>query len=244
MVTSCTTNSNITNKSQGFLYSVNDNFDSISKVDTSFSNLINTYKSQLDGEMNAIISESVKPMVVGKPEGELSNFIADGMLSIGRDFCKINNLSHSVDISIMNMGGIRTGMPKGEIPTGRMYEMLPFKNKLVIIGMKGSDLIKLLNELATSGGEGISGLKMGIKNKQTIDVLVDGKSIDLNKIYYIISVDYLANGGGGIKAFANRETHRHMHKLLRVEMIKYISNNYKKGIHISAELDGRIYHVE
>lgn len=225
-------------------YRIDSEMDSSSKKDTVFTNVIESYKSQLDGEMNTLLSVSDEAMIAGKPESKLSNYIADAMLSIGKEFCVENKLPHSVDIAIMNMGGIRTAMSKGEITTGRMFEMLPFKNKLVIVGMKGHDLNILLNQVAEFGGEGISGVKMGIKDKKAVDILVNGASVDLEKVYHILSVDYLVNGGGGLSAFAARETLIHLHKKLRSEMIKYISGDYKKGKHISAELDRRIYHVE
>jgi 2',3'-cyclic-nucleotide 2'-phosphodiesterase (5'-nucleotidase family) len=225
-------------------YRIDSDMDSSSKKDTVFTNVIESYKSQLDGEMNTLLSVSDEAMIVGKPESKLSNYVTDAMLSISKEFCVENKLSHSVDIAIMNQGGIRTAMPKGDITTGRVFEMLPFKNQLVIVGMKGHDLNILLNQVAEFGGEGISGVKMGIKDNKAVDILVNGTSIDLEKVYHIVSVDYLVNGGGGLSAFETRETFRHLHLKLRSEIIKYISRDYKKGKHISAELDGRIYHVE
>ena len=243
-ISACGTTQKIKQTKNQKTYSIDSTLDAYSKVDTSFTNLIVSYKSQLEDEMNMLISIADEEMVTAKPESKLSNFIADGMLQIGKTFCKENKLSHSVDIAIMNLGGIRTGMPKGAIRTGRMFEMLPFKNKLVIVGMKGGDLKTLLDQLAEFGGEGASGFKMGIKDRKAIDILVNGETIDTKQIYYVISVDYLVNGGGNITAFKNRETHLNMHQMLRSEMIKYIGDNYKNGKHISAKLDGRIYHVE
>ena len=243
-ISACATTEKISETENQKTYSIDSTLDLVSVVDTSFLNLIGNYKSQLDDEMNMVISIADEEMVTGKPESKLSNFIADGMLQIGKKFCEENNLSHSVDMAIMNLGGIRTGMPKGEIRTGRMFEMLPFKNKLVIVGMKGDDLKVLLDQIAEFGGEGSSGFRMGIKDRKAIDVLVNGKKINKDKIYHMISVDYLVNGGGNITAFKNRETFRHMHQMLRSEMIKYISRNYKDGKNISSKLDRRIYHVE
>lgn len=212
--------------------------------DKSFGRLIDKYKSQLDGEMNAIISVSEMDMVTGKPEGKLSNFIADAMFEIGKTYCMHNELPHSVDFSVMNMGGIRTAMSKGEISTGNMYEMLPFKNKLVIVGMKGENVQELLNEIAAANGEGVSGLKMGLKNKKAVEVLIGGEPLKKDKVYHVISIDYLVNGGGGSKAFQKRETFRHMHRKLRSEIIAYMKAKYEKGEELTSELDGRIYHVE
>lgn len=243
-LSACSVSQNNSKSMRQSYYQIDSHMDSSSKKDTVFTNVIESYKSQLDGEMNTLLSISDEAMIVEKPESKLSNFVTDAMFSIGTEFCAKNKLPHSVDLVIMNQGGIRTAMPKGEITTGRIFEMLPFKNKLVIVGMKGCDLVRLLNQVAEFGGEGISGVKMGIKDKKAVDILVNGVAVDLEKVYYILSVDYLVNGGGGLSAFETRETFRHLHLKLRAEMIKYISSNFKKGKHIAAELDGRIYHVE
>lgn len=241
---SCAGNSKHTANKAESHYSINSGLDEISAKDTSLTKLINSYKHQLDGEMNTIISVAETDMLTGKPEGLLSNFIADAMFEIGNNYCTDNGLNHAVDVVLMNMGGIRTSLSKGEISTGRVYEMLPFKNKLVIVGMKGKDLINLMHRVAYFGGEGISGAKMGIKDRKAVDVLVAGKPVDPDKIYHVMSVDYLVNGGGGFTAFEKRETFRHMHKLLRSEMIRYMAEKYNNGEKISAEKDGRIYNVE
>ncbi|NOU59760.1 5'-nucleotidase C-terminal domain-containing protein [Marinifilum caeruleilacunae] len=225
-------------------YSVNSDLDEISTIDTSLTNLINSYKHQLDGEMNTIISVAEMDLMTGKPEGLLSNFIADAMFDIGNQYCADQKLDHGVDVVLMNMGGIRTSLSKGEISTGRVYEMLPFKNKLVIVGMKGKDLINLMHRVAYFGGEGVSGLRMGIKDRKAVNVVVAGQAIENDKIYHVMSVDYLVNGGGGFTAFEQRETFRHMHKLLRSEIISYMSEMHKRGEKISAKKDGRIYNVE
>lgn len=241
---SCTVTSKQTTHKLESNYTINSNLDKLSAKDTSILNLIYSYKNQLDGEMNTIVSVAEMDMVTSKPEGLLSNYLADALFEIGNKFCADNNLNHSVDMVLMNMGGIRTSLSKGEITTGKVYEMLPFKNKLVIVGMDGAQLIELLHRVAFFGGEGVSGVKMGIKDRKAVNILVNDIPIETNKIYHVLSVDYLVNGGGGFTAFEHRKTFRHMHKLLRSEMINYMSEKYQKGENISAKLDGRIYNVE
>ena len=244
VLSSCAGTSIYTSNNVESPYSINSKLDKISEKDTSLANLINSYKHQLDGEMNTIISVAEMDLVYDKPEGLISNFVADAMFEIGKKYCADNQLEHSVDLVLMNMGGIRTSLSKGEVTTGRVYEMLPFKNKLVIVGMEGKDVIDLLHRVAYFGGEGISGAKMGIKDRKAVNILVDGKPIQPFQIYHVMSVDYLVNGGGGFTAFEQRKTFRHMHKLLRSEIIAYMTEKHKKGEKLSAKKDGRIYHVE
>lgn len=223
-------------------FSVNSSLDQQALQDTAFTNSINHYKIGLDSQMNEVVSVTSEAMMSGRPESLLSNYIADAMLAIGNKYCLDNKLNHAVDISIINNGGLRTSLPEGEITTGKLFELLPFENKLVIVGMKGSDLKNVLRYIATRDGEGVAGVKMGIRGDEAIDVKIGGKKLDLNKVYHIISIDYLINGGDGMSSFDKRENFRHMHMKLRGAIIDYAKYLYKSGVGIKAELDGRVYY--
>ena len=223
-------------------FSIDSSLDQQAIQDTAFTNIINQYKLGLDAQMNQLVSVTSEAMMSGKPESLLSNYIADAMLAIGNEFCKENKLGYGVDLSIINNGGLRTSLPKGEITTGKLFELLPFENKLVIVGMKGSDLQNVLKYIAVRDGEGVSGIMMGIKGDEAVDVKIGGKAIDLNKVYHVISIDYLINGGDGMNSFDKRENFRHMHMKLREAVIDHAKVLCKSGIGIKADLDGRIYY--
>ncbi len=227
-------------------YMITKKVDKLAIADTALQNMINEYKMQLDGRMHHVIGISDEDMVVRwhSPESKLPNFIADVLLEIGQNFCKEQNLPHSVDLAVFNKGGIRSDLPKGKITFQNIYEMLPFKNHLVIVGMKGRDLVRLLDYVAKVGGESVAGVKMGIYKKRAANMLVKGRPIQKDKVYYIISVDYLANGGGGFEPFQQRETFRHLHKKLRNTIIEYIKEKNARGEHLKSVLDKRIYYVE
>lgn len=225
-------------------HSIDSSLDQQVLQDTAFTNMINHYKIGLDSQMNQLVSVTNESMVSGRPESLLSNYIADAMLAIGNKYCSDNKLDHDIDLSIINNGGLRTSLPKGNITTGKLFELLPFENKLVIIGMKGSDLQNVLRYIATRDGEGLSGVKMGIKGDQAVDVKVGGQKLDLNKIYHIISIDYLVNGGDGMNSFEKRENFRHMHMKLREAIIDHAKVLYQSGVGIKAELDGRVYYEQ
>ncbi len=225
-------------------HSIDSSLDHQALQDTSFINMINYYKIGLDSQMNQLVSVTKEAMISGRPESLLSNYIADAMLAIGNKYCSDNRLGHKVDLAIINNGGLRTSLPKGNITTGKLYELLPFENKLVIVGMKGSDLQNVLKYIATRDGEGVSGVKMGIKGDQAVDVKVGGQKLDLNKVYHIISIDYLVNGGDGMNSFDKRENFRHMHMKLREAIIDHAKVLYQSGVGIKSELDGRVYYEQ
>ena len=48
-------------------------------------------------------------------------------------------------IAIQNGGGLRRTMEKGQITMGDLYEIMPFDNYLVVMDLKGADLIKAID---------------------------------------------------------------------------------------------------
>ena len=242
LVIACNTQPNQQAGVYNLNFSVDSSLDQQALQDTAFTNIINKYKVGLDSQMNELVSVTSEAMMSGKPESLLSNYIADAMLVIGNQFCLDHKLDHGVDLSIINDGGLRTSLPKGNITTGKLFELLPFENKLVIVAMKGSDLKNVLKYLATRHGEGVAGIKMGIRGDKVVDLKIGGEKLDVNKVYHIISIDYLVNGGDGMSSFDKRENFRHMHMKLREAIINHAKFLYKSGVGIKAELDGRIYY--
>ena len=105
----------------------------------------------------------------------------------------------------MNIGGIRTSLNKGEITIGDIFNIFPFENSLCLIKLKGNDVKKIFESIASREGEGVSKeIQMTITSDNKIkNVTVNGKNIDDNRIYTIATIDYLANGNDGMDAFKN-----------------------------------------
>ncbi len=52
----------------------------------------------------------------------------------------------AIDVAIQNVGGVRANLLAGPITMAQVIEVLPFSNTIVMIKMKGSDIVKVLNE--------------------------------------------------------------------------------------------------
>lgn len=74
--------------------------------------------------------------VVRRRESNLGNLITDGML------WKTRNAG--TQIALQNGGGIRASIPKGPITVGKVYEVLPFGNTLVVMDLKGKEILAAL----------------------------------------------------------------------------------------------------
>jgi 2',3'-cyclic-nucleotide 2'-phosphodiesterase (5'-nucleotidase family) len=145
-----------------------------------------------------------------------------------------------VDISVVNLGGLRTVVPAGDITVRKVFELMPFENELVIVWIKGDKLLELLQFFAKVGGEGISGLRMEIQNKKATNISLDGKPLNTDKLYSIATNDYLAGGNDKMLQLAMYEKHINTGIKIRNMLLNYIKKETQKGNKIQSKLDGRI----
>lgn len=215
-------------------------------VDNTYNNIalqdsILKFKKGLGKQMKEIIAHSPIALTKGKPEGLIGNYLADALFEVANKYCAENKLDYKIDLAILNKGGIRTSLPAGDILVENMFGVLPFPNKVGLVKLKGSDLKNLCNQLAKKGGQAISNMQMGIKNHKAVNIIIAGKPLDFDKSYYIVSIDYLINGGDNMSAFSKNEFYIDTNIKLRDAIINHMKEEYKKGDKIKVELDGRTY---
>ena len=197
------------------------------------------YKQKIDSELNTVIGRSAVDMTVSRPESLLSNFSADMLREVL--FEKFDSVT---DIAIVNMGGLRTQISKGDISKRNIFELMPFENELVVLWLRGDKLSALLDVIASVDGEGISGVKMGIKDNRAVNIEINGKEIEKNKLYLIATNDYLAGGNDKLVQLADYERRWDTGLKLRDVYINYIVSKTKEGKEINSKLDKRIYYVD
>lgn len=81
---------------------------------------------------------------------ELLNFFSDWIYERGSE------LAPKVDFSIANKGGLRDGLPAGKFSKGQIINILPFRNYVTVIDVKGSDLRSVFDVMAKTDGNGVS----------------------------------------------------------------------------------------
>lgn len=198
--------------------------------------LIAPYKEQLDEEMNTVIGEIAQEFKKEQPESRLGNWFADAMYT---QTIKYTGLE--IDFAAQNYGGLRIpSIAKGPITKGKVYELMPFDNMLIVLEIKGSVVAQLLERIAGRGGWPISKeLRFEINEGKIDNVTIKGKALDLDKTYLVALPDYIANGGD--KCFFLKEQKRiETGKLIRDAMIEYITDCKNNAIIMDAKLDGRI----
>lgn len=167
--------------------------------------IIQPYKHKLEGQMNTKISHTNVELTKSGDNSNLGELLADYTFEGADDWAKKHNLP-PVDASVINIGGIRTIIPKGDILTKQIYEVMPFENEIVIIKMTGKDVEALFDYyLKTQKNNPVSHLMIETENGSLSKKLINGKEIDDNKTYYIATSDYLALGGDNMFFFGKGE---------------------------------------
>lgn len=198
--------------------------------------LLKPYKAKVDSMMYEVIGVSTQTMEKGKPESELSNLVAEVLRQAA-----VQTQGKPADMGLVNMGGLRNILPVGNITVGTVYEILPFENSLCVVTLKGADLKELFAAIASLGGEGVSGVRMTIKDKKLVDALIGGQPVEDDKLYTVATIDYLADGNGRMNALT-RGVKRDCPEgaTLRGLFLNYVRQQTAAGKKITSEKDGRI----
>jgi len=194
------------------------------KNDEEFIKVINPYKEKLDKEMNQKISHTNVDLTKQGDNSNLGNLLADYTFDGANEWAK-NNLKKNVDAALINIGGIRTTIGKGDILLKNVFEVMPFENEVIIVKMKGTDLQGLFDYYAKNQvNNPVSHLYIETNNGQLSKTLINGQPVNPSQDYYIATSDYLALGGDNMRFFAKGESISTGIKL-RDLFIGYFKNN-------------------
>jgi len=215
--------------------SQNISLDSTITEDSSLIKMIAPYQTELEARMNVIIGKSAVNLYKGRPEAPLNNFVTDLMRKRAS-----KEMEQPVDIALTNIGGLRTTIPKGPITLGKIYEVMPFENELVVIEFTGEQVRNLAQEIGASGGEPLSGLQITFEQGQLTDVTVDGKPIINEKKYTLVTTDYLSSPGRKRLSILGTVSRVFLGITLRQAIIDEVKELNDLDQEISAQVENRI----
>lgn len=206
-------------------------------ADSKAAKAVAPYKTIVDSIMLPVVGRSAMDMYARRPESLLSNLVAD----ILRE-ATIPYTGRTADLAIMNMGGLRSSLPQGEITFGHVYEVLPFQNALCILQLKGKEVKELMQNIATVGGEGVSNIKLIISSdRKVISATIGGKPIEDECIYEVATIDYLAEGNDKMSAFLKAENKQIFPEAtIRELFLNHLKTLESENKEISSQIEGRI----
>lgn len=175
------------------------------KENPTFNAVITPYKQGLEKEMNTKISHTAVELNKKGDNSNLGNLLADFTFE-GASFWAQNNNIPSVDAAVINIGGIRSTIGAGDILTKHVFEVMPFENEVVLVKIKGSDLEGLFTYyLKTQKNNPVSRINIETQGGKVTKALINGLTVNPEKIYYIATSDYLAMGGDYMSFFGKGE---------------------------------------
>lgn len=208
-------------------------------ADTAVLHFLQPFSDSVNNSMNSVLGVTSESMEKAQPESSLGNFMADAFLIMARE-----KYQTQVDLAFVNFGGIRlTQLPAGNITRGKVFELMPFDNLLILQKIKGSVLQQVLDLMAARGGWPVAGIRMQISNNKAVNVQVGGQPLDSEKVYTIANSDFIANGGDNADMLrpVPQITNGYLMRDAIIDYIAWLNSNGKK---ITATIENRVTHAQ
>lgn len=197
---SCGKQNYYTTKIEGSKIGITEKITSDAKIDA----YLKPYREHIDQDLKTVLAYC--PETLDKSKGEFQTaigcFLADITLNKSNAvFQKREN--KTIDFCILNHGGIRSILPKGDVTARTAYEIMPFENSAIVVELKGEQVLELCQYfIREKKPHPLSGIQFTIDKANTPkNITIQSVPLDLNKTYYVVTSDYLSNGGDNMDFF-------------------------------------------
>lgn len=205
---------------------------------TEIDEFIEPFSKHINKDLDSVISYAAD--TYSKSDGELNtaigNLFADATFEQANPV--LNSRNHeNIDMVLLNHGGIRAIISKGNITKRTVYEIMPFENSLVVAKLKGTYILEAVNYLTRAKrAHPIAKLNIILnKNYDLAEATINGKKIASEKYYNVLTNDYLFNGGDGMDFFQARDTVYVLNYKVRNALMDY----FMKTDTINPKIDNR-----
>jgi len=219
------------------------------KPNQEFENKLKAYAAPIEALRQKIIGKSLVALdgdriKLRTSETSLGNLIADAILA--------KTKGDRVQVALINAGGIRNGLPLGNIAMGNVLEALPFGNTITRVELTGKQLKEALESGVSMAEkeEGrfpqVAGIRFvwdvklpagkRVTKIEVKDVSGDFQLLNPQGIYRVATNNFLASGGDGYRTFAEGKNLLETGYLLSDAIAEYISANSP----VKPEIENRI----
>lgn len=209
----------------------------------SIQDFIGPYHDRVEQILDSTLAYA--PYIISKTDGALNttagNLMADIVLSQTDPIFK-ERTGHTIDLVLLNHGGIRSVISKGRVTARTAYEVMPFENTVVIVELKGESLLKMVDYLIQAKrAHPVAGMQLVLNKDKTVNSFtVGGKPVDLDRSYFIATSDYLVTGGDNMNFFKEGISKTETDYKVRNAMIDYFS----KVDTLAPKVDLRYYQLQ
>jgi 2',3'-cyclic-nucleotide 2'-phosphodiesterase (5'-nucleotidase family) len=189
--------------------------------------------------MNDVLAVTTVVLEKKQPEGGLGNLLADAMRLKATE-----KFAMQVDAAFINNGGVRLpALSVGNITRGKVFEVAPFDNLIILQKLTGVQVQAFLDYVAGRGGWPSSGIRFQIKDKKAINIEIGGKPLDLSAEYTIANNDYVINGGDDCVELKNIPQINKGY-VFRDAVIEYLQQITLLGKKISNTIENRVSYAQ
>ncbi len=176
------------------------------------------YRHSVDSILSVSVGETLIPLA--KEDCSLLNAVADFIVWRGSQLA-----GRKADLGIGNKGGIRCNLPQGIITQGMVMQMQPFDNFVEALEVTGADLLEALQVMANRGDFCVSQeveIDLTPETHEIIEVKISGEPLDLNRVYTLATIDYLAKGGDYLSSLKRTHSLGVSPRLLNQDFMDYL----------------------
>ncbi|MGB6267934.1 MAG: 5'-nucleotidase [Olleya sp.] len=207
-------------------------------IDENIDAFIKPFRESVNKDMETILSYA--PDTYSKTDGYLNtaigNLMADAVFEQSNPIFN-KRTGKNIDMVLLNHGGIRSIISKGNITTRTAFEVMPFENAIVVVALKGQQVDSLTYFLSKAKrAHPVHGLKLTLDSDFNIkEALINKKPIEKDRVYYVATNDYLYNGGDRMTFFQVNDSVHVLDYKIRNAMLDY----FKKVDTIKPVIDDR-----
>lgn len=146
--------------------------------------IVDPYKVKLDVEMNEKVAYAEVNFINERINGNLGNMVTDVLLEQSK------KIQVKEAFCLINFGGLRSTINKGDVLLTDIFKLLPFDNYLVLVNLKEEGITEMKDWILRTGGQPIAGFYIDK------GVMLDSERNPVKaKDYWVLTSDYLLNGG-------------------------------------------------
>jgi 5'-nucleotidase / UDP-sugar diphosphatase len=181
--------------------------------------------------------------LVRRQESTMANVIADAMLQAGKNA--------SVEVAMINGGGVRGSIRAGDVTFEDAIQVQPFGNTLVVLELTGREILAAL-EHGVSGWEGGEGRLLHVSRgtsyafdpsrpvgQRIVEAILAGTALEPGRTYRVMVNNFMAGGGDGHQVFKNASSRLETGTLDLDVLVQYLKANPQ----LNPAVEGRLRRV-
>lgn len=164
------------------------------------------YRTHINKDLDSVLAYAPETFdkSKGKWQTNIGNLLADATFDRADKIFYLREGKH-INVCLLNHGGIRAIIPKGNVTTKTAYDIMPFENSTIVIALKGEQLKEMADYIARERKpHPLSGMQINLDANGLVKLItIQDKPLNLSQTYYVATSDYLSGGGDRMDFFLN-----------------------------------------